>query len=563
MAYQKRTFKKSYKSKYNKEPLTKQPRFTPPGGWNKEFSKVFNFVENETGNGAIEAVAGGGKTTALVEAVIRYCEKNPSHRVVFVAFNKSIKEEGQRRLAGYPVDVMTVHGLGYRSVMKGPWNTGKLQFDVQDSKGLYMRTLVENKLGYEKDKHSERESLLDLISKAKTCLGSDIEGLIDLMNRFDIKTTYKESEFAQYALDVMEETRKAPYKVQVKGRGGRLQSKIALTYDDQCWLPVVNGWAIEQYNAVFVDEAQDLSPVRRELIKRALKQNGRMFVVGDRFQSIYSFAGADIESLPMLIEEFDCKSLPLSCSWRCAKSIVMEAQQFNPDITWAPNAKDGIVDEIKGEKMLEAPKAGDAIISRTNAPLVKLFFQFARRQIKVKFIGRDYGQMLAYRIRSWKFKHEAQVEKGNASGPFNGRMLLEANDNWLWTTAENSSKDGEEVSMENINDRIKDEHATVIALTDGLNNSLNSEAAVQEVLDRCNAFSPDEKPEDDGCGHITLSSTHRFKGLERDHVYMLTDTYKPGNGQEETNLTYTAITRARKHLTYVSGELPQSNSENS
>jgi hypothetical protein len=262
---------------------------------------------------------------------------------------------------------------------------------------------------------------------------------------------------------------------------------------------------------------------------------------------IYAFSGADIDSLPTLIEEFDCKMLPLSCSWRCDSNIVREAQQFNPNIVSRPNADDGIVDKIEVKDVLSKLKEGDVLLSRTNAPLVRIFFQLARQQRKVKFIGRDYGRMLAYRIKSWRFRHEAKVSKGEASGMFTGRVLLSNNDEWLEIQSKNDNV--------KINDRQKDEHATIIALTLDLRSSLDSEHSIKEVLDRCSAFSPDEKPEEnDGNTYITLSSTHRFKGLERDHAYVLIDTYKAGESQEEANLIYVAVTRAKRHLTYVAGK---------
>jgi superfamily I DNA/RNA helicase len=70
-------------------------------------------------------------------------------------------------------------------------------------------------------------------------------------------------------------------------------------------------------------------------------------------------------------------------------------------------------------------------------------------------------------------------------------------------------------------------------------------------------FSPDEKKNDSVDNYITLSSTHRFKGLERDHAFLLLETYKPGRNQEETNLMYVAQTRAKKQLTYVCGDVKQ------
>lgn len=532
--------------------IKKAARFIPPSGWNSEFTRVFDFIEKGTGNGAIEAVAGGGKTTAMVESIIRYIEVNSGHRVLFVAFNVSVKDEGQKRLAGYPVDVLTCHGLGFRSMRK-PAAWGHQQFDVQDGFGPYMQSLAEAEFGPEKDKKQDRDALLELVSKGKTCLAGDVTAMVQLIDRFNIESGYTKEELAERALRVMEFTRRQPgTSISFK----RKQSKAATTFDDEVWLPVVNDWPVDQYDAVFVDEAQDLSPARRALISKALKPNARLFVVGDRYQAIFNFAGADIDSLPTLINEFSCKLLPLSCSWRCAKSIIAEAQQFNPDITYAPNAKDGIVDQCEAKELLDRLSYGDVLISRTNAPLIRLFFQLARRQIRVKFIGRDYGRMLAYRIKGWKWKHEAKVSKGNASGLFTGETLRAYNDEWLETQRANQ-KSG------SANDRHRDEHATVIALTYELDSRLDSEASVQEILGRCYAFSPEEKKNDRGAdNHITLSSTHRFKGLEREHAYVLVDTYKPGADQEETNLLYVAVTRAKRHLTYVTGKPEALKSEN-
>ena len=535
-------------------PVVKAERFTPPGGWNPEFSRVYDFVVNGTGNGAIEAVAGGGKTTAVVESIIRYIEANPGHRVLFVAFNVSVKDEGQKRLAGYKADVVTCHGLGFRSMRKPvAWggSSGRQQFDVQDGHGPYMQSMAEAEIGPEKEKKGDRDALLDLVSKAKTCLVDTIPGLVELIERFTIDSGYTKPELAGHALRIMEFTQARPgTSVAPKRNRSRAapQSKAAVTFDDQAWAPVVNDWPVDQYDAVFVDEAQDLSPCRRALISKALAPGARLFVVGDRFQAIYGFAGADIDSLPTLIHEFGCKLLPLSCSWRCAKSIIAEAKQFNPDITPAPSADDGMVDTCEAKQLLTKLEYGDVLLSRTNAPLIRVFFQLARQQIKVKFIGRDYGRMLAYRIKGWKWNHEGQVSKGNASGDFTGETLLAFNDEWLATQA--SNRDSETAS-----DRHRDEHATMIALCTELNSRLDSADSVKEVLDRCLAFSPEEKKNAKGADDfITLSSTHRFKGLERDHAYVLVDTYKPGEDQEETNLLYVSVTRAKKHLTYVTGK---------
>jgi len=402
-------------------------------------------------------------------------------------------------------------------------------------------SLAQNEFGFEKEKFEDCEALLDLVSKAKTCLVNDMEGMIELIHRFGISSSYKEDRLASSALKLLNYTKDNQKIIEIEGYGkyaGRKFKKTVITFDDQIWLPLVYNLDLPKYDAIFVDEAQDLSKARRELVYKALAKDGRLFAIGDEHQAIYSFAGADINSLPTMVDELNCKPLTISCSWRCAKNIVKEAQNFNEIITYAPNASDGIVDRIDKKELVNNVKNGDVIISRTNAPLVVLFFQLSSQQKKVKFIGRDYGRMLSSRINKWKAIHESK-----GYGNFTGSSILDYNDEWL---------DLQRLAKKNTNmSRVKDEHATIIALTNGLNNSLDSYLSVKEILDRCNIFSPDENKNDDGTEYITLSSTHRFKGLERDHVYMLDWTYNYEGDQEELNLIYVAITRAKKHLTYV------------
>ena len=51
---------------------------------------------------------------------------------------------------------------------------------------------------------------------------------------------------------------------------------------------------------------------------------------------------------------------------------------------------------------------------------------------------------------------------------------------------------------------------------------------------------------------VILSTTHKAKGLERDRVFILADTYrKSGAGGEEDNLFYVAITRCKKELFFI------------
>jgi superfamily I DNA/RNA helicase len=56
---------------------------------------------------------------------------------------------------------------------------------------------------------------------------------------------------------------------------------------------------------------------------------------------------------------------------------------------------------------------------------------------------------------------------------------------------------------------------------------------------------------------VIFSTTHKAKGLERDRVFVLTNTYRKGAGGEEDNLWYVAVTRSKSELYLVKKYLKQ------
>jgi len=69
--------------------------------------------------------------------------------------------------------------------------------------------------------------------------------------------------------------------------------------------------------------------------------------------------------------------------------------------------------------------------------------------------------------------------------------------------------------------------------------------SVDEVVHTIEALFTDKEER----SQIVLSTTHRTKGLERDRVWVLEDTFRPNS--EEDNLWYVAVIRARRKLHLV------------
>jgi superfamily I DNA/RNA helicase len=520
---------KKFPSK-KKEPKPRQGRQVAT--WSAQQEVFYNACTKLDSNIALEARAGAGKTSSAVEACYRILEVNPSKQIAFVAYNKSIADELTQR-APEGVYVSTVHSLGFKCVSKY-WNSfGRLT--IGDT---YVRKYAEAFWGPEPETAEDRQIYCQIVSMSKTRLASSAEDIKEVMNTFGFIPTCREDEMISNIEKSLIEMAKHP------GTGQGNSAEIS--FDDMVWLPVINHWKPQPtFDVVFVDESQDLSPARAALIKSAIKRNGNIIIVGDPRQAIYSWAGASTDSFDSLVKEFNAQVLPLTATRRCAKAIVKEANVYVPDLEALPSASEGeIIDDIEFNNIPDLLEPGNAVISRTNAPLVKLFFRLVKKHSntgrKVCLLGRDFGTRLSARIKSWKKTFE---KKGNK---FTVVDLLESNDAWVEKEKERIERRGGSPEI------IIDQSEAIEALCIDLNNPISTTAAVDEVLLRCEAFA--DQPND--INAIVLTSTHKAKGLEWNKVYMLEDTYMPGwskNKTEEENLVYVATTRAKNILVYVYG----------
>ncbi|MCD4735251.1 MAG: hypothetical protein K8R53_04355, partial [Bacteroidales bacterium] len=74
-------------------------------------------IINSTGNIKINAVAGSGKTTTIIE----YAKSRPSNKkILYLAFNKSVKNEAIKKFSSLGmknVKVETAHSLAFKNVV--------------------------------------------------------------------------------------------------------------------------------------------------------------------------------------------------------------------------------------------------------------------------------------------------------------------------------------------------------------------------------------------------------------------------------------------------------------
>lgn len=346
--------------------------------WSKYQQAIFDAFENTGDSLLIEAVAGSGKTTVLVELARIMRERQAGLRGCFMAFNKSIATTLQERIGGVGnVVAMTLHSAGWAAWRRAGGMDWVPRLDQHKVSNL-MRTLMtweERKrweettrklVGFAKGiglvPHDDGESVVmvgtsgelhDHVHFERDSCGSNsscmrLRGLVP-----DTDETW-ESLIEHYGLDERECNIALVRKILARSIE---TARETCDYDDMLMMPVVSGVPFEKYDVVLVDEAQDVSGIQMEMISRMVKAcpacgesercdsqaAGRVIAVGDRKQSIYGFRGAGTESMDQMQQRFGMRELPLSVTYRCPGAVVDHARQWVPQIESREGAPDGVV----------------------------------------------------------------------------------------------------------------------------------------------------------------------------------------------------------------------------
>lgn len=87
--------------------------------------------------------------------------------------------------------------------------------------------------------------------------------------------------------------------------------------------PIVLDHYQDKFEYILVDEFQDTNEVQYKLLKLLSAKNKNIFVVGDDFQSIYSFRGAKIENIKKFLDEYkNIKLILLEKNYRSTTEIL-------------------------------------------------------------------------------------------------------------------------------------------------------------------------------------------------------------------------------------------------
>lgn len=464
--------------------------------WSDFQKAIFKDIATGTTHTVVIARAGSGKTSTLIEG-FKYLPKG--RKSLMVAFNKSIADELKQRAPSY-IECSTLHSLGFRSIKQTFGNDVVLETDKS-------KMIVSSIIGDDYDLFELNQSICKCVSLCKGFLFDTPKGVEQLIEKFDI-------EMFDLTLPIFTDH---VLKTLAKSKS---QSKV-IDFDDMIWFPFVYRLNVGKYDVVFVDETQDLNSAQIAMVMSSIRADGRIIAVGDPAQAIYGFRGADSEAMPTFISKLKAKTLPLSITYRCPKNVVKLAQAIVPDIEAHEDAPDGLIVDLDIAELVKTVKPGDFVLSRTNAPLIKYCLQLLKAGIPANIQGRDIGANLLYFIKKSKAKTiNAFIEYVNKWRDQEVERLL-------------TQKKNTEICM--------DKAECLLNLCEGTLTIKDLKETIEKLFNDV----------DDNL-KVIFSTTHKAKGLERDRVFILADTYRnSGNGGEEDNLWYVAVTRSKKELYIV------------
>lgn len=481
--------------------------------WSKYQEAVFDFKGQ---NCFINAVAGSGKTTVIVECI----ERVPFEETVLaVAFGVDIKKTLEIKLGHLPnVTVKTLNGFGYAACrnatkryikIKKEKTEDTLFFDVFGGKSASK----EQKDLYYKSRY--------LISKIIAIFKADMRWAPTYLDMFDV--------MERFNLDLPKGTNESQMWDLLMATYTLCMAKTTvMDFDDQIAMPLFHNWQLESYDRIFVDEAQDLTPAQIELTRRAVGKKATY--VGDPRQAIYQFRGADSNAVGNIVATMACEQLPLSICYRCSKSVVRAAQKIVHHIEYHEDAPDGLEQVITEADFKKIVMEGDLILCRCTAPLVQTCMGFIRDGRKATIKGREIGQQLIDTIN--------EVANGTDDlADFDIRLTDYVN------------KKRASLKRESALIALDDTHETIICMYERVSNVTGLIQLISKI------FSDDVQG-------IMLMTIHKAKGLEEKNVFIISPHLMPHKlavteeaKLSEANLAYVAITRAKLNIYYVGGSL--------
>lgn len=492
--------------------------------FSKEQKDIFDYAEHGILNLIVQAVAGAGKTTTLIECANRI---DSGKTILLLAHNRSTRDTLKTKIGDRKnVRVYTLHGLAWRMF------TEHFEFTPVIDDDKYRKYINANIDLISTDEYNELNRPSKLVYKSN---------VFDLLNkaRHNLKQSEKEIKklaTKKYGMTLVADECKFVSEVL---KWGLTQTQV-VDYQDLLWFPSEFGYFTKKYLAdiIMLDEAQDASIAQQDVVSRCFKRNTRLFSFGDKDQTINSWAGSDTEAFEHLKDASmfrrDSMELPLTTNYRCGKKIIEYAKKYTKNNIHArEDAQDGVV---RMDVSLSETKDGDMILCRNIAPLMDVYRRCVALGKRVYFRGEELGKNL---------KMSADCSDGETIA----EMVTSMKKRLIFTWDLLSSEDGVDKREAMMNPMVISQLDTIKTM-ENLPKTVETRSDLEKFIN--DIFS------EEGREGIQLSTIHRAKGLEADNVFVICPSLLPSRLavldwqiEEEKHLQYVMCTRPKNELNFV------------
>lgn len=322
---------------------------------NKEQQHAIQFG---TGPLLVLAGPGSGKTYVITHRIthlISECQISPNN-ILVITFTKAAALEMQNRAtkAYKPcsyVQFGTFHSIFYH-ILKLSNPNRNYQLATDQERISIIKEIIQKEDFVEKntDLMQETENCIKEISIYKNSCFTDLKNTDDdANNTYKINMKSNVDNIDSERMGILSEKYQNVYRLYEEW----LADNQKLDFDDMiklCYQQLKQDVRLREYwqnrfSHILIDEFQDINQMQYETI-RLLSNNQNIFAVGDDDQAIYSFRGSNPEMMKKFVQDYQAKTICLSCNYRSHKDIVEASMHF---ISHNKNRFDKRIDAINRE----------------------------------------------------------------------------------------------------------------------------------------------------------------------------------------------------------------------
>ena len=468
---------------------------------------------------------GTGKTTKLLKYVKTFLKLGtPLDKIGYFAFTKKAANEAKNRMLDSFPDLTekklkhfrTLHSLAF-------WKLGMKKSEVMQDEHYED---IGRELGIEVTVYSEGEEKTGFVD-------SDSE-YFNIINAARIKEVSVDDEYntGMYSYDLD----KNLLFILRDELDNYKKSFYLKDYTDMIEKFIVSKLC-PKYDVVFIDEAQDLSPIQWKMFDLLKKNSKHVILAGDDDQAIYGWAGADVKRF----QQEPAKEIVLPQSYRVPKQV--------------QHIADNILSRIPEDRRIKKEwKARDVdgnvhpVMTLSDVPLYEgnwlILARYNDRLIKLKPELREMGIYFEYKNRkSYKTRLYDAIQ--NFTRWTNGSLLSisECRDLFEYLGKEFPQKE------ERMYDLKEFGYSHTQRWYEVFDTEPEDSLYIRDMLQSGEKLSEEAR--------VKLSTIHSAKGGEAENVLLILDNTKtireavdksPDKEDEENRIWYVGVTRAKQNL---------------